>query len=138
MTIDQKVKTLMQLHKAFWKIFSEYSRRKFTDRNGYVACCSCGTIHHWRNLDCGHYINRTHLYTRYLDMNNNPQCKNCNAFKQGNAVGYREFLVNKYGEKAIRTMEDRRKFPASFTREGLQLKIDEYKKKLENLEKRKV
>jgi hypothetical protein len=66
-------------------------------------------------------------------MNVNAQCKQCNAFRQGNAVGYREGLAWKYGEKAIKALEDRHKFPAGFTRDGLILKIEEYKKKLKAL-----
>ncbi len=128
-----KSKTLSQLHKIFWKIFSEYSRRKLADANGYVACCSCGTIRHWKSMDAGHYISRTHLHVRYDNMNVHAQCKGCNAFKQGNPVGYREFLVREYGESAVRNMEDRRKFPAGFTRDGMRLIIDEYKIKLKEL-----
>jgi hypothetical protein len=129
----KKSKTLSQLHKIFWKIFSEYSRRKFADRNGYVACCSCGQIHHWKEMDAGHYISRIHLAVKYDDMNVHAQCKGCNAFKQGNPVGYRQFLVRRYNEKAVQALEDRRSFPAGFTRDGLQLRIMEYKAKLSEL-----
>ncbi len=131
----KKPKTLKQLHVILWRIFSEYSRRKFADANGYIACCSCGKIYHWKNLDCGHYISRTHLYTRYMDINNHAQCKGCNAFKQGNPIGYRKFLCGQYGEGTVKAMEGSRNFPAGFTREGLWLKIDEYKNKLKELGK---
>ncbi len=131
----KKPKTLSQLHKQFWQIFSEYSRRKLADRNGYVACCSCGQIRHWKQMDCGHYISRTHLAVKYDDMNNHAQCKGCNAFKQGNSVPYRQFLVANYGEGAVKALENRRNFPAGFTRDGMKLRIEEYKKKLAKLRK---
>ena len=132
MTIT-KSKTLSQLHKIFWKIFSEYSRRKFADRNGYVACCSCGRIAHWKSMDGGHYISKGgHLAVKYDDMNVHAQCGRCNL-QEGSSVGYREFLVKKYGEKAVQSLEDRRKYPAGFTRDGLLIRIEEYKKKLSEL-----
>jgi hypothetical protein len=68
-------------------------------------------------------------------MNVHAQCKGCNAFKQGNAVGYRKFLISKYGEQAVRDMEAQRKFPAGFTRDGLLLKIEEYNARLKEMSK---
>jgi len=128
-----KSKTISQLHKILWKAFSEYIRRKNADRNGYVRCCSCGQIHQWKNVDCGHYISRSFLTVRYDEMNCAPQCKGCNAFRQGNPIEFRKHLIDRYGEKAVLDLEGRKNYPAGFTRDGLILKIEEYKQKLKGL-----
>ena len=129
MTVSKKY-SKRQLHKKLWKLFSEYIRRRDADGNGYVACCSCGGIHQWKQMDCGHYISRSYMYHRYNEMNNHAQCKGCNAFRQGNPVGYRQFLIQKYGEEKVVEMEDTKKYPSGFTIDGLLLKIEEYKQKL--------
>ena len=35
------------------KIFSEYIRKRDADENGYVKCCTCPTVEHWKEMDCG-------------------------------------------------------------------------------------
>lgn len=130
-----KKKTMSQLHKQLWRIFSEYIRRKEAFPNGIGCCVSCGAAHHWKEMDAGHFISRTHLYLKYDERNVHPQCKGCNAFKQGNAVGYREELVKRYGGETVAELEASRNFPAGFTRDGLQLRIEEYKEKLKLLTK---
>lgn len=131
---NSKPKTARKLHKELWRLVSEYIRRKDADDNGYVACCTCGRMVHWRTqANAGHYIDRTHKAVLYDEMNIAPQCRLCNKFRQGKAVDFREYLVKKYGEKAIRDLEQRRNFPAGYTQEGLALKITEYKRKLAEL-----
>lgn len=128
-----KKQTLQILHAKLWKTFSEYIRKSSADVNGFVRCISCGSIYHWKDVDCGHYISRIHWYTRYSEMNNNPQCKRCNAFLQGNAVGYRQGLIRKYGIDAVCSLEESKNYPASYTRDGLLMRIEEYKRKLKAL-----
>ena len=132
----KKTETLSSLHKKLWKIFSEYIRRRNASCD-YAACCSCGRVTLWKDMDAGHFISRVHAYLKYDERNVHAQCKGCNAFKQGNYAGYREFMIKTYGVKVVEQMELERNFPARYTREGLQLKIEEYKEKLNSLKRRR-
>jgi hypothetical protein len=126
------------LHKDLWKLCSEYNRRKFADKNGYVFCVCCGRPYHWKEIQAGHFISKGESkYLMYLNMNINPQCGICN-YKSGSSASYRVWMIGKYGESAVVEMEGKAKYPAGFTREGLQLRIEEYKVKLKELDEKGV
>ncbi len=136
MTKLPKTKTMRQLHKILWKLVSEFVRRSDADVNGYCKCCTCDGVHRWQDVDCGHYISRGHWYTRYMLSNLGPQCKGCNAFRQGDPVEFREYLVKIYGEDTIAQNEKRKNWPAGFTRDGLWMQIEEFRARLEKLKEK--
>ena len=74
-----------------------------------AQCCSCGkNKSSWRLGDAGHFISRglRGLSGVYFDERNiHFQCKKCNGFKQGNAQGYRKFMLEKYGQAVIDELE---------------------------------
>ena len=128
-----------------WKIFSLYIRLrdciKFSERycNGeytpYAKCCSCGAVKHYKNGDAGHFINRTHLILKYDERNVNFQCKQCNAFKQGNYADYREFMIIEYGIADVLELELMKKRPYkmdNYTKDHL---IEMYSAKVKNYKK---
>ena len=42
-------------------------------------------------------------------------------------------MIDRHGEGVVEILESTRNYPAGFTRDGLRLKIQEYKKKLSEL-----
>lgn len=69
-----------------------------------VRCCTCETIKIWRYMDAGHFIGRgiggsSGVY--FDERNINTQCKPCNGFEQGSPIEYREFMLDKYGQRII-------------------------------------
>lgn len=82
---------------ALDKAFSIFIRKR-DSINGIVKCISCGKLVPWKESDCGHYINRKHMSTRFDEQNCNAQCRSCNRFDEGNMEGYRAGLIAKYGE----------------------------------------
>jgi hypothetical protein len=83
------------------KVFSEYIRLRDADENGYCKCISSGKIDHWKNMDCGHFINRKHMSLRWSEINCNAQCRSDNRFDEGNLEGYRRGLIVKHGPDII-------------------------------------
>lgn len=80
------------------KIFSEYTRRRYADDNGYVSCVTCGVTRIWNDhMDAGHYISRGILATRWDERNVHPQCKGCNSFGKGRMDEYALYLQQVYG-----------------------------------------
>ena len=69
-------------------VFSRYIRLKHSDSSGLCECFTCGKKDTYTNLQCGHYIPRANLITRFLEQNCRPQCKSCNEFKSGNLEEY--------------------------------------------------
>lgn len=92
------------------KVFSEYIRLRDSKEYAHKAfvCISCGHLKPFSQADCGHYINRQHMSTRYDEMNCNAQCSHCNRFDEGNIVGYRAGLVRKYSEERVLLLESRK------------------------------
>ena len=87
------------------KVFSLYIRYRDCMPNGCFRCISCGQIKPFNQADCGHYINRQHMATRFSEMNCNAQCRKCNRFDEGNIQGYRKGLISKYGERNVDLLE---------------------------------
>lgn len=116
---------MVVVRKDVWKWCSQYIRLRdaieFCKGKGFdpsefkspydlpAQCCSCGRIKSsWRLGDAGHFISRGRggLSGVYFDERNiHFQCKGCNGFRQGNAVGYREFMLAKYGQDVIDQLE---------------------------------
>ena len=73
-----KVKKKPNLIEKLDKVFSLFIRYRDAMPNGYFQCISCGQIKRFEQADCGHYINRQHMNTRFDEMNCNAQCRHCN------------------------------------------------------------
>ena len=79
------------------RIFSEFIRLRDANNEGYIQCISCGKVVHWKESDCGHYVNRAEMGTRFDEKNCNAQCRYCNRFREGQMLGYTQGLLKKYG-----------------------------------------
>ena len=83
------------------RYFSLYIRLRDCDENGIGTCCTCGAMKPVKEMDCGHFIKRQHMATRFSEMNCAVQCKRCNAFEQGRDADFERFLIEKYGEERV-------------------------------------
>ncbi len=88
----------------------EYCKKVGIDPKQYaitdipIRCCTCLRVRSFRQMDAGHFISRgsgggSGVY--FDERNINTQCKYCNAFLQGNALAYLDFMLDKYGQKVI-------------------------------------
>ncbi len=93
---SQEIKKLKQ--KA-WKLFSEYIRRKHSDKNGNAQCFTCGIVKPWKELQCGHGISGRGNYILFLEKVCFPQCKSCNIFRGGNYEVFIPKLIKMYSHK---------------------------------------
>ena len=76
-----KKKTTTQLKKEADRLFSLYIRQKYADSEGMVRCFTCPKVIHYlegRKINCGHFVSRAYLATRYDERNCRPQCWGCN------------------------------------------------------------
>lgn len=107
-------------------LFSTFIRRR--DCTPYVQCISCGKIITFETSDCGHYINRKHMATRYDEKNCNAQCRACNRFDEGNMQGYRKGLIKKFGELAVEMLEIKKFNVCPMNDFEIKILIEHYKK----------
>ena len=127
-----KTKKKPDLKAKLDKVFSEYIRKRDT-RNGVFKCISCGRILPYEQADCGHYINRKHMSTRFDEMNCNAQCISCNRFDEGNIQGYRRGLVTIYGEQQVTLLETKKHNFRKYSDFEYEVLIKHYKEEIKKL-----
>ena len=80
-------------------VFSKFIRLRDSDEDGICRCITCGSPHHWKQMDNGHYIKRQHLALRFSEISCNAQCRKCNWLGQGEDVKYKDALIKKHGQE---------------------------------------
>jgi hypothetical protein len=80
------------------KAFSELVRLKGVDDNGWGKCITCKTRDYWKSMDCGHFVDRDKLPTRWDLDNCRIQCIECNRFKTGRRYQFGRALDRELGE----------------------------------------
>lgn len=128
------------LKKKLDKVFSQYIRlRDMLPGTTLFRCISCGKVYPISNADCGHYINRKHMSTRFSEVNCNAQCRQCNRFDEGNMSGYRLGLIGKYGEQRVAFLEAQKYETRKYYDYEYEALIAHYKKEIAHiLEQRKL
>lgn len=113
-------------------IFSRYIRLKDADEHGIAECYTCGTKSHYKALQCGHFIPRAHMYTRFSEENCKPQCPHCNEGKQGNIKAFAEHLEHDR-PGSVELLQEHARIIQHFTREELKAMIGDYSRKVKLL-----
>jgi DNA-directed RNA polymerase subunit RPC12/RpoP len=93
----------------YWSLLSEYVRRR--DYMTYGTCISCGRkFTSWRESQAGHYAPAGNCgFALLFDKRNiNGECAPCNnpVFSSGKLIPYRANLVKRYGEKAVKKLDE--------------------------------
>ena len=114
--------------------FSKYIRLRDT-KDGYGKCCSCGNLKTYAELDCGHFINRKWLATRWNEENCHVQCISCNRFDEGNGAGYTLYMVDTFGRERVDYLRALSRETQKFTDSEGELLISHYKAEIKKLEK---
>ena len=65
-------------------VFSQYIRVKYANKDGIVKCFTSGKDFDWKQIQCGHFISRRNLSTRWLEANCRPQSEHDNCLLNGN------------------------------------------------------
>ena len=114
--------------------FSRYIRLKYSDKNGYCRCISCGKVYFWKDIQNGHYMSRRYMSTRFSEDNCRPQGVECNIFNQGAIQMYRRTLIKQIGEQRVDLIEVRaRQENKNWSLFELQAMIKYYKAEVEKL-----
>lgn len=93
-------KTTSQLKKELDRVFSLYIRNKYAE-DGYVQCYTCGATKLIKEIQCGHFVSRGNLATRFDEKNCRPQCAGCNVFGGGRVSTFAVKLEQECGEGTV-------------------------------------
>jgi hypothetical protein len=81
--------------------FSKYIRLRDSDENGYAACCTCGKVLPWKEMQCGHWIKRGHQSVRFDERNAAAQDAGCNLYRSGAMDEFAGYILDRWGPEAI-------------------------------------
>jgi hypothetical protein len=130
--------SISKLKKELDKWFSLYIRLRDANDFGLVQCFTCGVVKPYnKGMQCGHFQSRSHLATRFDEVNCQPQCVGCNMFKQGEQYKFALNIDAKYGEGTAQELQFLSKTTLKITRVEYNEKISYYKEAVNNLKKEK-
>jgi len=126
-----KTKTLRKLVDDVAVALQRLVRLKAGNHEGYVRCVTCNAFKHWKEVDGGHFISRTHQATKIMEENIHPQCKGCNL-RSGKGdtlvtLAYRKYMTEFYGEAFVIEMEGMARHPVKHDRIELEQLLKEYR-----------
>lgn len=116
-------------------VFSEYIRRKYADKLGYVKCYTCNKKAYWKGegIQNGHFISRASRALRWSEENCRPQCYQCNCMRYGQNYLFAMNLNKEYGyDKAAELLQQSREIVKHTDLELLE-KIEYYKGLIDKL-----
>lgn len=91
-------RSLAKLKKELDRVFSIHIRSKYPK-----VCYTCGKQE--VTLQCGHFIPRQYLATRWSEDNCRPQCIGCNLFGNGQLLDFEEHLKRELGGDFVEQMK---------------------------------
>ena len=93
--------TLSKWKHTLDKYFSLYIRATYSPE-----CYTCGARD--KVLQCGHFVARSYLATRFDEDNCRPQCVGCNLFGGGKPLDFEEHLIRDLGKKRVEALKRKR------------------------------
>lgn len=132
----RKPKTLAKLLDDVAVAMQKHVRLKAADSNGFCTCVTCGVKKHWKESQGGHFIQRSKAH-KILEENIHPQCARCNAWEMKKAttvLTYRRYMVDLYGEKFVRELEDTANNPVKRYRADLENQLKDLRARNRQLE----
>lgn len=96
--------------------FSLYIRLRDCNKDGYTKCVTCTHFDHWRSLQCGHFMSRKHMATRFEEKNCSSQCGGCNGPGSGKQFEHSLALDKRWGpgtaiKMKLQSMSTKQWFP---------------------------
>ena len=117
-------------------VFSLYIRLRDSKPYGYRACkcISCGQIKPFDQIDCGHFIGRTHMATRFDELNCHGECRGCNRFSSDHMIYYQRNLEGLIGREKLDLLIAMGHSTKKWSPWELEILITHYKEEVKRME----
>jgi hypothetical protein len=113
-------------------IFSQFIRLRGSNDEGWGHCYTCGRLRHYKEVDCGHFITRAKLATRWKEENCQFQCKQCNM-TGGQQYVFGKKLDEQYGPGTAEAILIESNKTKKWTVEELEEKCRYYRRKVNEI-----
>lgn len=120
-------KPIAPLKKKLDTVFSRYIRAR--DKH---ICFTCDRVMEPKSSQCGHFVPRQYLLTRWDERNCNAQCYACNMLYNGQPSSYALRLISKHGKDIVEKLERNRHIPVKLDWRWYEERIDYYTKMMSN------
>lgn len=120
-------------------MFSQWVRLKASDENGYCVCYGCSAVHYWTDMQAVHYISRSHMNTRFSDINVFCGCVSCNKNEGGKLSSYSTHfgnLIERDRPGGVGFLEEQGAMRYDYSISELKGLISHYSKKVKELKKK--
>ena len=121
-----KVSVLKSLENRLDRALSRFVRMNASDEGGTAQCVTCGALHFWKDMDCGHYIKRQHKSVRWDERNVGAQCRKCNRFAGGSMDQFAQHILDKHGAEVHAELIRLKHASRKWTAEELQALVFKY------------
>lgn len=125
-----------KLIKKLDEVFSKYIRLKNANSKWIVQCYTCWIKDLRKNMQCWHFFSRKHMKTRWEEWNCEVQCYRCNVVLNGNYIIFTKKKLEEWWEELFEKRMQESKKLSDFTIQDLENKIEYYKEKVKELEKK--
>lgn len=132
----KKLTPLPKLKEKLDKVFSLYIRLRNADDNGMVECYTSGKMIHYKESHAGHFIVRSHLGTRWNEINVQVQSVEQNIYRSGNPQEFGRRIIQDYGIEEYEKLFELSKKTIKVDRFFYEGMIQEYTEKVNELMKR--
>lgn len=130
-----EVESIQNLVQDLDVVYSIYIRTKEANPQGLNVCYTCGAISEWQHLDCGHFVPRANMATRFYPPNTKPQCPTCNRYKDGNIPAF-ELHLEKDEKGIVESLQEMARTVYKPTINELKSLIIEYRHKNELIKRK--
>lgn len=114
-----KSKSQAKLKKELDRVFSIWIRK---DAKECYTCKKKGVT-----LQCGHFVSRTYLATRWEPDNCRPQCVGCNIYGNGKPLDFEERLIEDLGLQRVLELKQMRHQVLKLSNQWYEEQIAKYK-----------
>jgi len=137
-TIAKRRKTVRQVKKQAWDLFSKYIRLRdclrTTGCSSWGLCITCGKRYHFKLLQAGHFIPGRYNNNLFNEKGCHAQCKHCNIDLKGNTLEYRRKVIELYGAGTDEELEAENRKTRQFSVSELEEFMEDLKQRIKELD----
>lgn len=126
------------LKNKVWKEFSRYIKVRDANKDGYVNCCTCKKLMHWKESQAGHFVCGRKNAVLFDDRIVHAQCVTCNLYGGGEQYKYSLFMMEKgYTREELEELNNLKFATKKFSREELNEMHKTYKEEADKIQMEK-
>lgn len=135
--VQKRRESIPVLKRKLDEVFSKFIRLRDTNEDGVGYCIDCGARMTWEHVQCGHFMVRERMSTRWNEQNCAGQRDGCNMEASGRQYEMGLGLDSRYGKGTADSLVQQSLNIRQWTPQDLMEMILDYREKVNELLKTK-